>query len=158
MLLTAKEYWFKQAKEYLRKIQDLEAELTNAHNQCKLLRGCLLRDQQRTSVADSCDLHSALQVVKTNYEKIEQENSWLKQQFGMPSTRSRPRVVQDEVPEVEHLDDKEDMEGQEQEVEEEEEKLLPFPWQKHWDREYSTWYYHNVQDGSSVWAQDFVAG
>ena len=66
--------------------------------------------------------------------------------------------MQDEVPEVEHLDDKEDMEGQEQEVEEEEEKLLPFPWEKHWDREYSTWYYHNVQDGSSVWAQDFVAG
>ena len=136
MLLTAKEYWFNQAKVY-------EGQIACAG---RAGRGP---------------------------PKILQENSTLKQHLDMPSrpaasecqadqqlrNAKRPRVVKDEAPEVEHLDDKEDMEGQEEEeVEEEEEKLLPFPWQKYWNCEYSTWYYHNVQDGSSVWAEDFVVG
>ena len=54
----------------------------------------------------------------------------------------RPRVLEGKA-RPKHLDGQEDMEEEEEaEVEEEEEKLLPFPWQKNGNCEYSNWYYY----------------
>ena len=48
MLLTAKEYWFNQAKRYEEQIDQMQAKLATSAKECELLRKFLLHDRKRT--------------------------------------------------------------------------------------------------------------